>query len=131
MERPSRKTSALRRRGAEIIEMGISMGVLMALVFGGVEFGYFFFVKHSLQTAAREGDRVAVLSGSTNSTVNTAIANAMSNAGLTNSGYTVTTIPANISAAASGTEITVTVSCTWGTVGAAFRPLALISSSKA
>src|SRR5882724_6477795 len=105
MERPSRKTSALRRRGAEIIEMGISMTVLMALVFGGVEFGYFFFVKHALQTAAREGDRVAVLSGSTNSTVNTAIASAMSNAGLIYSGSTVSTTPGNIQTTVSGTEI--------------------------
>lgn len=111
--------------------MGISLGVLLALVFGGVEFGYYFFVKHAIQTAAREGDRTAVLKGSTNASVNTAVANAMNIAGLSGSGYTVTTFPGDITTAASGSEITVTVSCKWGVVGQAFRPLALIGSNKA
>ena len=119
-----------RRRGAEILEMSLALGVLMTLVFGGVEFGYFVFVKHSIQAAAREGARNAVLVGATNANVTTAVANAMKNVGLTNSGYTVTTSPSDITTASSGTEITVTVSCTWGVVGQGVRPLSLISASK-
>lgn len=109
----------------------MALGVLMSLVFGGVEFGYYVFVKHAIQAATREGARTSVLVGSTNASVNTAVSNAMTNAGLSGSGYTVTTSPTDITTAASGAEITVTVSCTWGVVGAGVRPLSLISTSKA
>jgi len=127
-----RKTkSARRHRGSEVLEMSMALGVLMSLVFGGVEFGYYVFVKHAIQAATREGARTSVLVGSTNASVNTAVSNAMTNAGLSGSGYTVTTSPTDITTAASGAEITVTVSCTWGVVGAGVRPLSLISTSKA
>lgn len=119
-----------RRHGVELLETAFTLVVLMSLVFGGVEFGYYMFVKHALQTACREGARTAVLSGSSNTTVNNAVASAMGSAGLLSSGYVVTTTPTSVSTATSGSQITVTVSCTWGTVGAAFRPLALISASK-
>jgi Flp pilus assembly protein TadG len=110
--------------------MAMALGVLMSLVFGGVEFGYYVFVKHAIQAATREGARTAVLVGSTNSSVTTAVSNAMTNAGLSGSGYTLTTSPTDITTAASGSEITVTVSCTWGVVGQGVRPLSLISSTK-
>lgn len=131
MTRRTEKRSPRRRRGAEVLEMAMGLMVLMSLVFGGVEFGYYVFVKHAIQAATREGARNAVLVGATNSNVTTAVATAMTNAGLAGSGYTVTTSPADITTAASGTQITVTVKCTWGVVGAGVRPLSLISAGKA
>jgi Flp pilus assembly protein TadG len=119
-----------RRRGATLIEVALTMGILLNLVFGGVEFGYYFFVKNTLVGAAREGVRAAICAGATNTTVNTAVAAQMSAAGLSNSGYTVTTVPTDISTSSAGSSITVTVSCTWGTAGRGFRPLALIGAGK-
>ena len=110
--------------------MSLALGVLLSLVFGGVEFGYYLFVKHAVQTATREGARTAVLVGATNATVTSAVSTAMKNAGLSGSGYTLTTSPSDVSTAAAGSEVTVTVSCTWGVVGQGLRPLSLISASK-
>jgi len=49
---------------------------------------------------------------------------------LQNSGYVTSTSPASVGSLTAGTSITVTVTCTWGTVGAGFRPLGLIGSTK-
>ncbi len=63
-----------------------------------------------------------------NSDVNSAVASAMSSYGLSASGYTVSITPGDVSGAAEGSQITVTVQCTWGTVG--IRPLQLMSANK-
>ena len=43
------------RRGAAILEMALTLGLLLNLTFGMVEFGYYFYVKNSFANAAREG----------------------------------------------------------------------------
>jgi Flp pilus assembly protein TadG len=116
------------RRGNAVIEAALVLPILLYLAFGTVEFGYFFYVKNNLQGAAREGVRAAIPPGATNTDVNTAISSQMTAAGLQASGYTVTTTPANISGLSPGSNVTVNVQCTWGTVG--LRPLQLISSGK-
>jgi Flp pilus assembly protein TadG len=122
---------AIRRRGgATLIEVVLTMGILLNLIFGGVEFGYYFYVKNVLVGAAREGVRAAICPGATNTTVNTAVASEMTAAGLSSSGYTVTTSPTDVSTSSAGNQITVTVSCTWGTAGRGYRPLSLINSTK-
>ena len=117
-----------RTKGNAVLEVALTLPVVLALSFGCVEFGYFFFVKNSIQGAAREGARASITPTATNADVTTAVTNAMTAAGLNNSGYTVTTSPTNVSGLASGTAITVTVQCTWGAVGV--RPLGLIGTSK-
>jgi Flp pilus assembly protein TadG len=111
--------------------------ILLSLTFGTIEFGYYFFVKHSLQGAAREGCRVAITPSGDNTQVNTAIASSLRAAGLQTSAttvdttkFTVTTSPSSVSGATAGTTVTVTITATWGTVGSGFRPLAIIGSSK-
>ncbi len=116
------------RGGNAVLETALVLPVLLYLAFGTVEFGHYFFVKHTLQGAAREGARRAIVSGAANSDVNTSVQNAMSAAGFSTSVYTVTTSPTTISSAASGVNVSVTVSCNWGTVGV--RPLGLMSTSK-
>jgi Flp pilus assembly protein TadG len=111
-----------------VLEVALTLPVVLALSFGCVEFGYFFFVKNTVQGAAREGARAAITPTATNSDVTTAVSNAMTAAGLQSSGYTVSTSPTNVSGLASGTAITVTVQCTWGTVGV--RPLGIIGTNK-
>lgn len=123
----SRSTSTCRG-GNAVIEAVLVIPILLLLAFGTVEFGHFFFVKHNLQGAAREGARAAIVSGATNGDVNGAVSASMTAAGLEGSGYTVTTTPADVSTATTGANITVSVQCAWGDVG--IRPMGMISAAK-
>jgi Flp pilus assembly protein TadG len=116
------------RRANAILEAAFVLPILLLLAFGTVEFGHFFYVKHNLQGAARQGARAAIPASATNATVTTAVTEAMTLAGLQSSGYAVTTNPANVAAATDGTNVSVTVQCTWGAVG--LRPLSLIAANK-
>lgn len=121
------------RRGNAVLDAALVLPILLSLTFGTVEYGYYFFMKHSLEGAAREGARAAIVPSTvSNTTVTTAVANALNAAGLNSSTttldakYTLSISPAVTSA--SGTAITVTLSASWGTVG--IRPLGLIGSGK-
>jgi len=119
-----------RWRGSAVLDAALVFPILLSLTFGTVEYGYFFYVKHTLQGAAREGCRAAIPSTAVQTDVTTAVTNALTAAGLQNSGYVTTTSPASIGSLSAGTSITVTVTGTWGTVGAGFRPLGLIGTAK-
>ena len=119
-----------RWRGSAVLDAALVFPILLSLTFGTVEYGYYFYVKHSLQGAAREGARAAITPTAAQSDVTTAVTNALTAAGLQNSGYVTSTSPASVGSLTAGTSITVTVTCTWGTVGAGFRPLGLIGSTK-
>jgi Flp pilus assembly protein TadG len=130
------------RRAAATLELALTMAILVNLTFGMVEFGYYFFVKNTMQGAAREGARAGIVSGATyTSSITNAIQNNMTAAGLSNTSkysFTVTdtttsttiTTDAQLAAVASGDALQVTVQATWGTIGAGFRPMNLIGSSK-
>ena len=119
-----------RFRGSAVLDAALVFPILLSLTFGTIEYGYYFYVKHSLQGAAREGARAAITPTAANSDVTTAVSNAMSAAGLSGSGYATSISPSNVNGLAAGTSVTVTITCTWGTVGSGFRPLGLIGSSK-
>lgn len=124
-----------RTRGGAVLEMILILPVLLYLAFGTVEFGYYFYVKHSLEGAARDGARAAIPSGAVYSDITSAVSTAMSAANLSGSGYTVqvkdgSTVITSLSSASAGDTITVTVTCTWGTAGAGYRPWGLIGTSK-
>jgi Flp pilus assembly protein TadG len=78
-----------RRRsgGAAIIEMVISLLVLFYLVMGGVEFGWYLFSKHIVQSAARDGARAGIIGTATHAQVAAAVNDTMTSAGFS-SGYT-------------------------------------------
>lgn len=116
------------RRGNTVLEAALVIPILLLLAFGTVEFGHYFYVRNNMQGAAREGARAAIPPSATNSDVNAAVLNSLTAAGLQGSGYTVTTSPANIGSAATGTAITVTITCDWGAVG--LRPMQMISTTK-
>ena len=129
----SRQRRARRRRnGAAILEMALTLTLLLGLTFGSIEFGYFFFVKNTVQSAAREGARAAIPPSASNNDVNGAVNNSLTAAGMNTSSFTTTVrvngVVANASTAAAGQQVEVVVTASWGTVG--LRPLGLISSSK-
>ncbi len=123
-------------RGASLLEMTACILVLMPLSFGAVEFGDAFFKKNTLQGAAREAARAAIVSGATTTTVQDAANAVMTAAGITNSPtvrYTIaitntsdTTV--NPATVAAGTAIKVTVSGTWRNLG--IRPMGIIDANK-
>ena len=124
---PSRRTGA-RRRGNAVLDAALVLPLLISLTFGTVEYGYFFFLKHSIQGAAREGCRVGILSTATNTQVTQAAAASLYAAGLNSSQttldakYTCTTTPANVSGQSAGTTITVSLQTTWGQAGVRALP---------
>ncbi len=74
MVRQSSKCAApKRRRGAVAVEMALVLPIFCTMVFGIIEFGRGFMVSQLVTNAAREGTRRAIVDGSTNSDVTSAI----------------------------------------------------------
>lgn len=67
----SRKNS--RRRGAVIVEMALILPIFFLVVLGIVEFGRAMMVSNLITNSAREGCRLAILDGTTNTQVETAV----------------------------------------------------------
>jgi Flp pilus assembly protein TadG len=132
--RNSNPSCLTKRRGNAILDAAFVLPVLLALTFGSVEYGYFFFVKHSLQGAAREGARAAIVPDATNPKVTAAVAASLNAAGLNSSTtvldpkFVLTLTPSNVTTATTGSSVTVEVDTTWGSVGV--RPMGLIVASK-
>jgi len=129
------ETGRLRRRfGNATIEMVLALGILLNLTFGTIEFGHFFFVKNTLQGAAREGARAAISAAATNAEVTTAVNASLNAAGFKTASYTIKirnsadTADIDVATQAAGSGVLVKVTGSWGTVG--LRPLGLISSTK-
>ena len=135
LPRPTSLSSSRRtfRRGASILEMALTLGILLSLSFGTVEFGYFFFVKSTIQGAAREGARVAITPAGANADVTAAVNRSLQAAGMNTAHFTTTVkvngTVANCNTAVAGQPVEVSVQATWGTVG--IRPLGVIGTSKA
>lgn len=117
-----------RYRGNALVEAALVLPVLMSVAFGTIEYGYFFFVKHTLEGAAREGARAGIVATAANADVTAAVANVMSAAGFGSGQYAVSVTPSSVSGVTAGTAVKVTVTCSWGTVG--IRPMSLIPAGK-
>jgi len=122
------------RRGSAVLDAALVLPILLSLMFGTVEYGHFFFWKHTLQGAAREGARTAITANAQNSEVINAVRTAMNAAGVDQSKYTVKirngtdTADVDVKNVTAGNAVLVKVYAQWGTVG--MRPLGLISASK-
>ena len=88
--RVMRHRNARRARAAAVVEFAVVLPLLLTILFGIIEYGWVFMVRQTLQTAAREGARLAVLQTSVSpyTDVTDRAAEVMAPAGLTS--YTVT-----------------------------------------
>jgi Flp pilus assembly protein TadG len=79
-----------RARGAAVVEFAVVLPLLLTILFGIIEYGWVFMVRQTLQTAAREGCRIAVLQTTTTpyTSVLDRVSQVMGPTGLTT--YTVT-----------------------------------------
>jgi Flp pilus assembly protein TadG len=102
------------RSGAAAVEMAAVLPLIIALVFGQIESARLGMVSQLLNTAAREGCRVAVINGHTASDVKTRVNSVLSGSGISFS--SVTPSPSNWDTAAGGTAITVTLSVPYSQV---------------
>ncbi len=93
------------------------MPLMLMLTFGAVEYGWAFYLKHSIGAAAYAASRAAIATGSTNAQVTAVATASLQAAGLTAANYTVTTSPSTVAGQAAGTYMSVSVSCNWSTVG--------------
>ncbi len=123
--RDRRRLCRPRHRGGALIEAILILPLLIMLSFGAVEYGWAFYMKHTISAAAYVGARNSITTGSTNATVTTAVAASMLAAGFQPAQYTLTTSPTTVAGAAAGTYMTVTVSCNWSTVGVTPLPVVL------
>lgn len=105
------------RFGGAMVEFVLALPLLLMLTFGVVDYGYYFFAKNSLTSAAEIGARAAVPQSATNTTVINAISASLGASGFGNSTYTVTTNPTTISGVTKGTAVTVTITATWSNIG--------------
>jgi Flp pilus assembly protein TadG len=122
------------RRGATAVEMAVIAPVFLALVLGIIEASRVGMVLQELTTASREGCRVAVLNGMTQTDVQNRI-----NTVLTGSGISVGTVnptcpsPNVWTTAPGGTPITVSLSVPYSQVSwlkvSVFFPNTILSAS--
>ncbi len=59
------------KRASATVEMAIVTPILLTLVFGIIEYGWVFTVRQAMTNAAREGARVAILRGTTDTDIQT------------------------------------------------------------
>lgn len=77
-----------RRRAGAIVEFAVVLPLLLTILFGIIEYGWVFMVRQTLQHAAREGCRRAVLQTSTEDQVTGVVAEILEAANI--GGYTLT-----------------------------------------
>jgi Flp pilus assembly protein TadG len=114
------RNSGRFRGGSTVLEMALVAPILFSLSFGLCDYGYFLYLKNTFQGAAQAGARAAIPFNATNSNITGStgvVTNMLTAAGISSSNYTVTLSPSSVSGLSAGTQITVTISSTWGAIG--------------
>src|SRR5437764_2061794 len=89
-------------RGAALLEAAITVPIILLVSVGIFEFGRAYQTWQILTNAAREGARIAVINGSTDANVTTAVRNYMQAGALTN--YSTATVTISRSIALTGAD---------------------------
>lgn len=119
--RPCRRN----RQGAAVVEFALIAPVLFLLAFGIIEFGRMVMVQQVLTNASREGARVAVLDGTTNTEFEAAVDTYLDSAAVSSASATRTVSPALPTSDDYVGAITVTVSIPFDQVSWLPSPLFL------
>jgi Flp pilus assembly protein TadG len=115
-----------RRPGAATVELALVAPLFLLMLAGIIEFGQAFRLEHALSNAARRGARAAIVDGATTSQVTEKVkTHCASLLGVSKDHLKVTVslkgqVGADVSTAAAGDEITVTVSIPYSKVGVGF-----------
>ena len=126
-----RRRRFARRRGGAVLETAVVIPFVLLMTFGLIEYGHFFYMKHILMGAAREGARAAIIASADSDSVADTVETAMTAAGLSTDKYTISVevngATATLDSAAKGDLITVKIESEWDDIG--LRPMRLISAT--
>jgi Flp pilus assembly protein TadG len=147
------RSGTLRRTGAATVELALTLSILFSICYGTIAYGYYFFVKNTMEDAVREACRAGIVAGAAitgSGGTNSVAEGILQNSGLVSSGtsasgggpYTIgnysvsytdsttSTTVSSLSGMTVGDTLTVTMTANWGTVGVDFSWGNIISSSK-
>ncbi len=117
---PQKLRSRRIRRAAAAVEMAVVSPFLFAILLGTIEFGRAIMVSNLLTSTAREGARIAIVPGGSNSDVTTLINSNLSSVGILPANATTTVqvngVVADASTANSGDNISIKVSVPYSKV---------------
>ena len=105
-----------RRRGAETVELAVTLPLLMVVVFTGFEYGWAVLKSIQLDHAAREGAREASLSGASISSVEERVNTVLRNSGIDSGAISISITPNDPGSADPGQAITVEVEAAYGQI---------------
>ncbi len=105
-----------QRRGAETVELAVTLPLLMVVVFTGVEYGWAVLKSIQLDHAAREGAREAALSGATVASVQDRVSTVLANSGIASAAVSVTMNPSDPDSTSAGSSITVEVQAAYADI---------------
>lgn len=126
-------TFARVRAGMMTVEAALLFPLVLLLTFGLIEYGWLFLRQQQVTNTARQAARTAALVDTTNAQVSSQVSTMMGAYGLGSSGYTTAIVPANVTTAARGSQVTVTVSVPYANVaitGYTLLPVPTTISSK-
>ena len=104
------------RRGAAAAEMALVLPIFIAIVVGMLEFSQAFMAKQAVTAAAQDACRVAILDGSTLTSVQSRAQTTLSASGIGPTAATITTNPTAPSSGGYDTPVSVTVSVPYSAV---------------
>ena len=103
-----RKTLAKNQRGAALIEAAVTIPIILLISVAIFEFGRAYQTWQVLTNAAREGARVAIISGTTQDQVKTTVVNYMNIGQLANTSTDQVNVDQNVTLGAStGSQVTI------------------------
>ena len=121
------KLSKRNRRGGNAIEFALCMPVLIMILTGIMDYGWFFTQQHSVLAATRVGARTGSTASATESPA--VLAKTATEAALTNSGFSGYTVTTGITGVAPDQVVTVSASVPFTElVGMVPKPDAIIAS---
>lgn len=106
-----------RHRGSEVLEVALLLPIVLGLSVLACTYGYYFYVQHNVQGAAREGARACVPFGATEAEARAKITAYLDNCGLDVADFGTIDFSPPPDTANPGEDIIVTIEGTWGSVG--------------
>lgn len=118
-----------RLRGLAAVEAALLLPLVCLLLFGMIEYGWIFLKAEELNSAAREGARMAIVQGATSAEVIAKCDAMMTDCGLGGSGYTLTLSPTDISSLSPGQALSVSITVPYSNIELIGMPSILVPTT--
>ena len=112
-----------RCRGISTVEAALVMPLILLLTFGLIEYGSLLLRLQQGENGTRQAARTASTADATSAQVIAFIYKMMTDAGLKNSGYTVTFTPSDVGAVPKGTQLKVSIQLPYQSIAITNAPL--------